>query len=84
MNSITCAASLRRPQESAFTLVELLVTIAIIAILAALLLGALSGAKERANRARCKSNLHQIGMALHMYAEENRDLLPDCTRANPS
>jgi prepilin-type N-terminal cleavage/methylation domain-containing protein len=84
LNSITCAASPRRPQETAFTLVELLVTIAIIGILAALLLAALSGAKERANRARCKSNLHQIGMALHMYAEENRDLLPDCTRANPS
>jgi prepilin-type N-terminal cleavage/methylation domain-containing protein len=73
-----------RSFDGGLTLVELLVVIAIIGILAALLLSALSGAKERGNRARCKSNLHQIGLALHLYAEENRDLLPDCTRDNPS
>ncbi len=70
MKSIECAANPRRFLEAGFTLIELLVTIAIIGILAALLLAALSGAKERANRARCKSNLHQVGMALHMYAED--------------
>ena len=73
-----------RQGDGGLTLVELLVVIAIIGILAALLLSALSGAKERGNRAQCKGNLHQIGLALHMYAEENRDLLPDCTRDNPS
>jgi prepilin-type N-terminal cleavage/methylation domain-containing protein len=66
----------------AFTLVELLVVIAIIAVLAALLLPVLSHSKERARRTHCKSNLRQVGMALHFYAEQNRDLLPDCTTNN--
>jgi prepilin-type N-terminal cleavage/methylation domain-containing protein len=59
-----------------FTLVELLVVIAIIAVLAALLLPALAQAKERANRARCMSNLRQIGVALRIYADDNAEFLP--------
>ncbi len=62
----------------AFTLIELLTVIAIIGIVAAMLLPALSRAKRQAKATACIGNLHQIGLALEIYVQENGDRLPVC------
>lgn len=68
-----------RDQNQGFTLIELLVVIAIISILAAMLLPALSSAKTTAKKAQCVNNLHQMGISLSIYPDENNGVV---ARAN--
>lgn len=70
------STSSARQDRQGFTSIELLVVIAIIAILAALLLPALSRAKERAQRTACKSNMRQVVLGALMYAGDNRESFP--------
>jgi prepilin-type N-terminal cleavage/methylation domain-containing protein/prepilin-type processing-associated H-X9-DG protein len=62
--------------ESGFSLTELLVVLAIIAVLAALLIPALIKAREQSQASVCKNNMRQLGFAMILYADDNSDVLP--------
>jgi prepilin-type N-terminal cleavage/methylation domain-containing protein len=71
---LNCSA--RPTRRRAFTLFELLVVIAVVAVLAALFLPAVAQTKEKARSIQCISNLRQWGLAYRMYADDNADFLP--------
>jgi prepilin-type N-terminal cleavage/methylation domain-containing protein len=76
VRSLLTASPFRANLRAGFTLIELLTVIVIIAILAALLLPTLAGAKERAKRTNCLNNLRQLTLCLHLYAGDYEDKLP--------
>jgi prepilin-type N-terminal cleavage/methylation domain-containing protein len=74
---MTSQQKLDGARRFAFTLIELLIVIAIVAILTALLLPVLSQAKARAQSVKCLSNLlHQVGLGLKMYMDDNKQTYP--------
>lgn len=72
-----------RDTRAAFTLAELLVVIAVVAVLAALLLPATMRMKGTAARTACISNARQVGLAIRLYAEDHGDVLPMLPTPNP-
>jgi prepilin-type N-terminal cleavage/methylation domain-containing protein len=69
--------SMKSRRGNAFTLIEMLIVIAVIAILATLLAPAISQAKTRAKNALCKNNIREVGLALHQYVATYDAYTPD-------
>jgi prepilin-type N-terminal cleavage/methylation domain-containing protein len=71
-----CIESSGRKRPKAFTLVELLVVISLLALLIAILLPALAQSRHRARRTACAANLRQVGVAINLYSQDFDDTIP--------
>lgn len=69
-------------RASAFTLIDVLVTIVVIAVLIGIMLPSLSVVKETTRRVVCSSNIRQVGLGITMFADDNNGLLPSTTFTN--
>jgi prepilin-type N-terminal cleavage/methylation domain-containing protein len=76
MRTVSYPSNVKNDHHAGFTLIELLVVIAILSLLIAILLPALNQVKHQARRAACAGNLRQVGVAIHMYAEDFGDMIP--------
>jgi prepilin-type N-terminal cleavage/methylation domain-containing protein len=76
MRKVSYTSNVNSRRHTGFTLIELLVVVAILSLLIAILLPVLNQAKLHARQAACKGNLRQVGMAIHMYAEDFDDTIP--------
>ena len=81
---IACPRAAARRVGRAFTLVELIVCLAVVALLTAMLMPALRHVREAALRIHCASNMHQIGIALTSWADSHNDWLPASVNAEPA
>jgi len=65
-----------RARVSGFTMIEILVVISVVMIMTGIFIYSIKGAKDAGWRIKCAANLRQIGVALHMYCDDNRDMIP--------
>src|SRR5688572_6216269 len=82
-SSGTRCHSVEGARRHGFTLVELLVVVGIIALLIGILMPALNRARVQARTVACASNLHQLGLVFHMYANENKGSIPSYPESGP-
>lgn len=70
------SAGLLQARRSAFTLIDVMVSVVIVSVLITVMLPGLAGAREAARKVACGSNLRQLGLATHLYADDNNGFLP--------